>query len=116
VDGLDFKLTSVPEMLKAGRDYQLGLTVHDSTGRPASLEEVMGARGHLVAFDGEGKGFAHMHPLESVATLSAGLSSSEPEGDLEFMFNVPNPGWYRLFAQIQVEGRAVFGRFDLKVE
>ena len=30
------------------------------------------------------------------------------------MFNVPNPGWYRLFAQIQVKGEAVFGRFDLK--
>lgn len=116
VDGLDFKLTSVPEKLKAGRDYQFGLTVYDSTGTPAALEEVMGARGHLVAFDGEGKGFAHMHPLESVVTLNAGLASSEPEGDLEFMFNVPNPGWYRLFAQIQVEGRAVFGRFDLKVD
>jgi hypothetical protein len=81
----------------------------------------MGANGHMVAFDSVGMGFAHMHPVGSVASVrTAGLSSGggfdSADQDLAFMFNVPNPGWYRLFAQIQVKGKAVFGRFDLRVE
>jgi hypothetical protein len=77
----------------------------------------------MVAFDSVGMGFAHMHPFGSVAAVrTAGLGGGggggfdSGEQDLAFMFNVPNPGWYRLFAQIQVKGKAVFGRFDLRVE
>ena len=32
------------------------------------------------------------------------------------LFNVPNSGWYRLFAQVKVKGHEVFGRFDLYLE
>ena len=79
----------------------------------------MGAKGHMVAFDSVGTGFAHMHPIGSVASVrTAGLGGAFDfnDTDLSFMFNVSNPGWYRLFAQIQIKGEAVFGRFDLKVE
>jgi len=71
----------------------------------------MGAPGHMVAFDAAGKGFAHMHPIDSVVSAR---SLGSPE--LAFLFNVPNPGWYRVFAQVQVSGREVFGHFDLEVE
>lgn len=118
VDGVRFELDGAPESLKTGRDYRLELSVSGQGGAPITLETVMGAKGHMVAFDAEGKGFAHMHPVDSVvAARTAGLSAGAGDApELAFLFNVPNPGWYRLFAQIQVEGEAVFGRFDLKVE
>jgi hypothetical protein len=119
VDDVEFILNGVPEHLKTGRDYRLELEITDlATGAPAQLEMVMGAKGHMVAFDERGLGFAHMHPVDSVADVRvAGLpTGQENDSDLAFLFNVPNPGWYRLFAQIQLDGEAVFGRFDLKVD
>ncbi len=112
VDGVCFNLRGPSERLRSGSDYRLDLQVSTVDGTVVELQEIMGAKGHMVAFDGAGKGFAHMHPVDSVlAARSAGI---EPE--LAFFFNVPNPGWYRLFAQVQVKGRQLFGHFDLKVE
>ena len=121
VDGVRFELLKVPDILNTGRDYRLQLLITDLVGNAIALETVMGAKGHMVAFDSAGTGFAHMHPVGSVASIrTAGLGGGgafdSSDTDLSFMFNVPNPGWYRLFAQIQVKGEAVFGRFDLKVE
>jgi hypothetical protein len=121
VDSIRFELLTVPEVLETGRDYRLQLSTTDPEGKAIDLEIVMGAKGHMVAFDSVGMGFAHMHPVGSVASVrTAGLSGGggfeSIDQDLAFMFNVPNPGWYRLFAQIQVKGKAVFGRFDLRVE
>ncbi len=119
VGDVEFILNGVPEILKTGRDYRLELEITDlETGAPAELEMVMGAKGHMVAFDERALGFAHMHPVDSVADVRvAGLPTGQKDdADLAFLFNVPNPGWYRLFAQIQLDGKAVFGRFDLKVD
>jgi hypothetical protein len=111
VDGIRFDIGEVPEKLGTGSDYRFDLTVAAVDGGAVDLEDIMGAKGHMVAFDAAGKGFAHMHPIDSVLS-----SESERSGGLAFLFNVPNPGWYRVFAQIQVEGREVFGHFDLEVE
>jgi hypothetical protein len=111
VDGLRFDLGEVPTHLRTGVDYRFDLEVTAVDDSPVLLDDVMGAKGHMVAFDAEGKGFAHMHPFDSV------LSSERDSGsELSFLFNVPNRGWYRIFAQIQVKGREVFAHFDLKVD
>lgn len=117
VDGVRFELEGLPTEIKTNRDYRLELKVAGAAGAPIALETVMGAKGHMVAFDAAGKGFAHMHPVDSVASArTAGLgTASKTSTDLAFLFNVPNPGWYRVFAQIQVDGQDVFGRFDLQV-
>ena len=112
VDGIRFDISGVPERLKTGVDYRFELTVSAADGGAVELEDVMGAKGHMVAFDAAGKGFAHMHPIDSVVSAR----SLEREAGLAFLFNVPNPGWYRVFAQIQVAGRGVFGHFDLEVK
>lgn len=119
VNGVRFDLDGVPEILKTGRDYRLDLSVTKEDGSPVLLETVMGAKGHMVAFDAEAKGFAHMHPVDDIITSrTAGLGSlsMEEDSELVFLFNVPNSGWYRLFAQIQVKGEAIFGHFDLYVQ
>lgn len=114
VNDARFTLNQVPDQLKVGREYTFGLDVEDVDGEPVALEVVMDAKGHMVAFDSAGTGFAHMHPVDSIAEAR---EVDAPKNDkLSFLFNVPNPGWYRLFAQVQINGEAVFGRFDLKVE
>lgn len=114
VNDARFTLNQVPDQLKTGRDYTFLLDVEGVDGGPVALEMVMDAKGHMVAFDSAGTGFAHMHPVDSIAESR---EVDAPKNDkLSFIFNVPNPGWYRLFAQVQINGEAVFGRFDLKVE
>lgn len=112
VDGIHFVLNNVPESIRTGADYRFDLDVLTAEGEAVQLEEIMGAKGHMVAFDAQRKGFAHMHPMDSVFSPQSAASDAQ----LAFLFNVPNPGWYRLFSQIQVNGREVFGSFDLKVE
>lgn len=118
VNGVQFELVGIPDEIETGRDYRFELQVMDQEGRAVALETVMGAKGHMVAFDSEGTGFAHMHPIDSIAAVrTAGISSSASEDDtLAFLFNVPNAGWYRVFAQIQLDGAPVFGRFDINVK
>ena len=118
VNGVHFELVGAPGVLKTGRDYSLDLNVRNEDGSSIILETVMGSKGHMVAFDAEAKGFAHMHPVDDVITSrTAGLGGvGREDSELTFLFNVPNPGWYRLFAQIQVKGEALFGHFDLYVK
>lgn len=111
-DTIRFVLNNVPESLRTGIDYRLELDVLTDEGNTAVLEEIMGAKGHMVAFDAEQKGFAHMHPVDSVFEARWEDASSK----LAFLFNVPKPGWYRLFAQIRIDNRELFGSFDLKVD
>jgi hypothetical protein len=113
VDGLRFSLGNVPKEMRTGVDYRFDLNVAAADGGAVVLEEVMGAGGHMVAFDQARKGFAHMHPMDSVPL---GDSAVGNEADLTFLFNVPNSGWYRVFAQVQVDGREVFGHFDIEVQ
>ena len=106
---LNFQLTEVPENLKVNQDYRFTLKVRDTDGNKTSLEAIMGAKAHMVAFDAERRGFAHMHPMEDA------LNETKEDDDLSFLFNVPRKGWYRLFAQVQKNGESLYARFDLKV-
>lgn len=106
---LQFELESVPEKLKVNQDYRFKLKVRDTVGNQVDLETIMGAKAHMVAFDAEQRGFAHMHPIEDIL-----VEASETD-DLSFLFNVPRVGWYRLFAQIQKNGEPIYARFDLQV-
>ena len=109
-DGVRFSLRGIPNKLYAGNDYKINLDVSNENGSALQLEDIMGAHGHMVAFDKAGRGFAHMHPTSSV------IGAVKSDELLSFLFNVPNPGWYRLFAQVKVKGNEVFGRFDLYLE
>ena len=108
-NSLRFKLEQVPEKLKVNQDYRFKLKVRDVEGNKVPLETIMGAKAHMVAFDAEQRGFAHMHPIEDI------LVEANEVDDLSFLFNVPRKGWYRLFAQVQKNGESIYARFDLEV-
>lgn len=111
VDGWRLTLQGAEAPLPEGELAQLRLRVARPGGGPATLEPVMGAWAHLVAFDAGHRGFAHLHPL---TPYIKGQTLRSPDV-LDFSFVPDRPGDFRLWAQVQIEGRDVFAPFDLKV-
>jgi len=98
---------------KDGSGLQLVFQASDESGETLSLRPVMGAFAHMVAFDGDLKGFAHLHPLENA--LPAGQEDTH-KGPLTFTFSPPKEGLYRLWAQVRFSGESeTFIPFDLRV-
>jgi len=107
-----FELSKVNSVSDA-EVVELLLRAADENGKALTLRPVMGAFAHMVAFDPELKGFAHLHPLEDI--LPANQSDSH-QGPLTFSFNPPGNGTYRLWAQVRIGDEAeTFIPFDLKV-
>ena len=70
---------------------------------PVVPEPYLGARGHLVAFRAGDLAYAHVHPVgESGATTTYGAE-------------LPGPGSYRLFLELQVDGQVRTAPFTLEV-
>lgn len=109
-DGCRFVLVPSSDPVRINETVTLALELDRVGGGRLDLELIMDAYAHMVAFDFEGQGFAHLHPQE--------LAPTEEEGGvqrLSFTLNLPDPGWYRVWAQVQVEGREVFAPFTLEV-
>jgi len=82
-------------------DHILKFKARDALGNPLTLKPVMGAHAHLVAFDWERKGFAHLHPLEAEGMI--GPVTDSITKDLEFAFNSSRIPSCRLWAQVMLE-------------
>lgn len=96
---------------QAGEESQLNLKVsHKDGATPVQHGLVMGAYAHLVVFDADGKGFAHLHPRNPFVDEQDPLNP-----DLRFSFFPGQPGQYRLWAQLMIEGQERFVPFDLEV-
>ncbi|HRE82406.1 MAG TPA: hypothetical protein PLN52_15270 [Opitutaceae bacterium] len=80
-------------------------------GGPVALEPVMDAFAHLVAFDLERGGFAHLHPAET--DLTRPPDTQRPQ--LTFKITIPRPGRYVIWAQVSLEGRERFVPFWITV-
>ena len=82
---------------------RLAFTAYDGSGREVVPEPYLGARGHLVAFRAGDLAYAHVHP--------AGEDGATTSYDAE----LPGPGTYRLFLELQVDGRVRTAPFTLEV-
>ncbi len=110
-DGLHFVLTPSVQPLRAGQAIDLTFTVSRSDGAPVVLEPVMGAFAHLVAFDSERSGFAHLHPNQ--ANSLAPSDTTRPR--LAFKLTLPKAGRYVIWAQVRPGGRETFVPFWFEV-
>ncbi len=72
-------------------------------GAPVVPEPYLGARGHLVAFRVGDLAYAHVHP------------SAEEGAATSYEAELPGPGTYRLFLELQVDGRVRQASFTLEV-
>jgi hypothetical protein len=99
--------------MRARQPINAAIIVADSNGQPfTQLEPVMGAYSHLVAFHEGRKTVLHVHPI--------GAEPQKPEDRggprFAFRFWAPEPGFYKLYVQVQVGGKQVFAPFALHVE
>ncbi len=104
--GIRFQLTPA-QPVKAGAavDYTFSMTA--LSGGSVPLQPVMGAYAHLVAFDPERTGFAHLHPAQE--DPSAAPDAQRPS--LSFKLTIPKPGRYVTWAQVNLAGQDTFVPF-----
>jgi hypothetical protein len=110
-EGHRFELEVVAPPARAARPFDLRFSIQRTEGGPVALEPVMGALAHLVAFDAERSGFAHLHPVEDASGRPAAANAPV----LHFKLTIPRPGWYTIWAQINLRGREEFVPFGIEV-
>ena len=109
-NGYIFELELGPSPFEVWHDFRMTLKVRSMTpGRQVVMQPVMGAYAHMVAFDAEGRGFAHMHPMST----DTQLDRMQPQ--VGFTFHTGRTGLYRFWAQVRLDDREVFVPFDLQV-
>ena len=110
-DGYRFGFTPSVLPMRAGQAEDLTLTITRGDGGKVALEPVMGAYAHVVAFDRERSGFAHLHPNQ--ADPLAPPDAVRPQ--LKFKLTIPKAGRYVIWAQVRPEGRELFVPFWFEV-
>jgi hypothetical protein len=103
-DGYRFALVPAALPLRVNQVVDLKFVGQRHDGGRVPLAPVMGAFAHLVAFDAERSGFAHLHPME--------LDVTQPPDALKpvlnFKITFPRPGRYVIWAQIDLGGTETF--------
>lgn len=111
LEGFRFRLTPQSARLQAGEPIDLAFAVEQSGGGPVPLQPIMGAFAHLVAFDRDRSGFAHLHPNET--DLARPPDARHPV--LNFKITIPRGGRYVIWAQVNLGGNEVFVPFSFQV-
>lgn len=88
---------SVSEAPTTGPNGELRLVVRDAEGRPVELGTYLGAYSHVTGFHRDTGAMVHLHPLAAPEVTDAG-------SELTFHAEIDDPGDYRLFAQVRVDG------------
>jgi len=91
---LEIEVADAPEVSPNGR---MTLTVRDAADRPVLLGTYLGTYGHVTGFHRETGRMLHMHPLTAPDVTEDGSA-------LEFHTEITEPGDYRLFVQVRVDG------------
>lgn len=110
-NGVRFTLTTATHPPRAGRPIDLRFSMTRVDGGAVTLEPVMGAFAHLVAFDEARSGFAHLHPTET--DLLRKPDAKNPA--LNFKLTIPRAGRYVIWAQVDLGGVETFVPFELAV-
>jgi hypothetical protein len=111
-DGYRFTLTPSAQPVRANKLVDLKFAVERIGGGPVPLQVIMNAFAHLVAFDDQRSGFAHMHPQEYDITKPP--DAVQPT--LTFKLQLPRAGRYVIWSQVQIAGREIFAPFWFDAE
>ena len=112
VDGLNYELILAEKTIRVGRPALARLRVTTADGKDfTKLEPLMATFAHLVGFNQDYKTIMHMHPKGAPVLDPAARGGPE----LEFQIYTLRPGFVRLFAQVQIDGRSRFAPFGIQV-
>lgn len=116
------------ESLKAGKLATLHFDFKDaSSGAPAKLQPLLGAPGHAIVISSNRESFMHLHgeamdsPMPSGMNMSGGHAGhgggtqSVQGSKIAFQARFPEPGLYRVFAQVNRDGKTVTVPFTVQV-
>ncbi|HXN36137.1 MAG TPA: hypothetical protein VN877_08190 [Opitutaceae bacterium] len=106
-DGYRFELSPASTPVRAGVQANLTLAVRRAAGGPVPLEPLMGAYAHLVAFDAQRSGFAHIHP--NPAETDTRPDPGRPS--FTFRLMIPRAGRYVIWAEVSLAGRQTYAPF-----
>jgi hypothetical protein len=112
VDGLNYELILAQKTIRVGQPALARLRITSADGKGfTQLEPLMAAFAHLVGFNQDYKTVMHMHPKGLPVLKPAARGGPE----LEFQIYALQPGFVRLFAQVQIKGRSHFAPFGLQI-
>jgi hypothetical protein len=112
VGNLNFTMQMDTQNVVAGNDVMLTIMITDDKQQPfTQLEPIMGAYAHLVGFNTHNEDLLHTHPMGEKPQAE----NDRGGPNVEFHLHFEKPGFYRLFAQFQVNGADVFVPFDVNV-
>jgi hypothetical protein len=130
VDGSTISWQRPAEPITAGNEVLLRFDVRDPDGHPAMLEPYLGMLGHLVITRTDGSVFVHLHPAGSISMAAmqqfsekyggapdhrGHTMSSGADAGLSIPYGFPQPGRYRLWAQVKRAGRVLTAAWDVDV-
>ena len=105
------------EPLRAGVDQSFRIRLHDATGQ----EPYLGAWGHFVLIDEQMTTFIHAHPIDGTSRglgpdhSHAAIDLGPPPDEIRFQAAFPRAGQYKLWAQVQINGKVQVFPFVLRV-
>jgi hypothetical protein len=112
VDGLNYELIFPQKTIYVCRPALARLRVTTADGQGfTQLEPVMGAFAHLVGFSEDYRTVMHLHPTGPPVVDPGARGGPE----LNFNIYALRPGFFRIFVQVQIEGRALFVPFGLQI-
>ncbi len=127
---IELERTSTAEV-HAREPLSLSFRAVDRRGQPVELEPYMGMMAHAAVRRDDGSVFSHLHPTGTVSMASqeffeqqVGLANphahhhhSAPIGvsSVDFPYEFPRPGNYRIWVQVKVNGQVATKVFDLNV-
>lgn len=110
--GIDFALRPTDGVIRAGQEAVMTLTMSRADGGEVPLEPVMDAFAHVVVFDRERTGFAHMHPQE----IDLNVPPDRHRPTLTFRIVIPTAGVYVAWAQVNHAGTELYVPFWFEVK
>lgn len=124
----------------ARRSTDLRFVVRDAKGTAAPLQPYLGMASHAVVLRDDQSVFIHLHPMGTVATVAQQIFMLRDRGDttsrgrlradalvaadmmpmtlsnaLNFPYEFPKPGRYRIWVQVKPAQRVLTGTFDVDV-
>lgn len=88
---------SIDEPLAVGPDGRMEVTVGDPEGREVALGSYLGAYAHVTGFETSTGDYVHVHPYGEPEPVDGGSM-------LAFHTEFAEPGSYRFFVQVRVDG------------